>query len=522
VERTAVDVRNAVASEGTAWRTPEVRQAPAARREVEIERFVADVRAAGDDRLKLDAVIGSAWPTWSSVAEFVRLAPGRVTRTLVYRDEAVEILVLAWARGARSPIHDHGGQASWMLMSRGELDLTDYRLMAGGTRPGVALIEPAGPTRRLTEGEWESRLSGAEVHAVRTCDDAPFAVTIQLYSRPIDRYLVYDPRRVRCEERRLTYDYVGPRRRGEMVPAALGGNDERPGPATWWRQLERWVRRARQVGEDLLVPADVSKDGAQVRIESLGHKYGSVQALRDLSLNVRSGEFLCLLGPSGCGKSTLLHALAGHVRPTCGLLAIDGKPVHGPGPDRLVMFQEPGLFPWMTVEQNITFVLAARGLSRAERRRRAREYLRLVQLDGFENTLPHQLSGGMKMRASLARALAVDSPVLLMDEPFGSLDAQTRARMHELVQRLWMDRQKTVVFVTHDVHEALLLGTRVVVMAARPGRVLCDLEVRLPHPRDVDDASLAALAARVRAVLRDAEAGGGRKWDGDDASAARA
>jgi NitT/TauT family transport system ATP-binding protein len=485
-------------------------------RELAIDRFVEEIRAAAaQGRGPLDQAIRSAWPSWSSVAEFVRLARRRCTRTLVYRDEAVEILVLAWARGARSEIQSHAGRASWILMIRGDLELTEYRLMAGGTRPGGALIEPAGPTRRLCEGELDARASGADAYAARSCEEAPYAVSIHVHAAPIERCLVYDPRHARCEERRLVYDFVGPRGRREVVPGILV--DERP-PARggWWTRLEQWVHRARQVGEDLLVPAQVSKDDAQVQIESLAHAYGNVEALRDVSLNVRSGDFMCLLGPSGCGKSTLLQALAGHVRPSRGLLTIDGQPVEGPGPDRLVMFQEAALFPWMTVAQNLGFVLAARGVSRAERRRRTREYLRLVQLDGFENTLPHQLSGGMKMRASLARALAVDPPVLLMDEPFGSLDAQTRERMHELVQRLWLDRQTTVVFVTHDVHEALLLATRVVVMAARPGRVLCDLEVRLPYPRDLDDLNLATLAKRVREVLRGAEPeGGGGGWAGD-------
>ena len=267
------------------------------------------------------------------------------------------------------------------------------------------------------------------------------------------------------------------------------------------------------------MPAEVGAEGAQLRVAGVGHRFGNVEALRDVSLNLRTGDFVCLLGPSGCGKSTLLHALAGHVRPSRGFLSIDESPIVGPGPDRLLMFQEAALFPWMTVEQNLTFVLAAAGIPRAERKRRAREFLRLVQHEGFEQSLPHQLSGGMKMRASLARALAVDPPVLLMDEPFGSLDAQTRERMHELVQRIWMDRQKTVVFVTHDVHEALLLATRVVVMAPRPGRVVCDLEVRLPFPRDPDDVNIAALAARVRAVMRQGEravegVGDGRSDDG--------
>ncbi len=249
-------------------------------------------------------------------------------------------------------------------------------------------------------------------------------------------------------------------------------------------------------------------------MQRLSHVYpGHIEALREVNLNVRSGEFVCLLGPSGCGKSTVLYALAGHLHPTGGSVSIDGHPVTGPGPDRLLMFQDPALYPWMTAEQNVTFVLAARNVPRAERTTRAREYLRLVQLDGFENALPHQLSGGMKMRLSLARALAVDSPVLLMDEPFGSLDAQTRLQMNALLHRLWREQAKTIVFVTHDVNEAVLLGSRVVLMAPRPGRIVADLELRLSQDRDPDDLQLATLAAEIRARLKMATEG-----DNGDAS----
>jgi NitT/TauT family transport system ATP-binding protein len=169
------------------------------------------------------------------------------------------------------------------------------------------------------------------------------------------------------------------------------------------------------------------------------------------------------------------------------------------------MFQDAALFPWMTVKGNLTFALAARGLSREEREARARTFIARVGLQGFEDALPHQLSGGMKMRTSLARALAMDSAVLLMDEPFGSLDAQTRAHMHELLQSLWLAARKTVVFVTHDVHEALQLATRVVVMAPRPGRVLQDLQVQLPMPRSPDTAELAEMARHIRELLRRVE-----------------
>ena len=257
----------------------------------------------------------------------------------------------------------------------------------------------------------------------------------------------------------------------------------------------------------LLVPAThVAEADAKLAMARVDHSYPNrVVALKDVNLNIRSGEFVCLLGPSGCGKSTLLYALAGHLTPSGGSVSIDGRPVTGPGPERLLMFQDAALFPWMTVRGNLTFALAARGLPREERERRARAFIARVGLQGFEDTLPHQLSGGMKMRTSLARALAMDSAVLLMDEPFGSLDAQTRAHMHELLQSLWLAARKTVVFVTHDVHEALQLATRVVVMAPRPGRVLQDLEVQLPMPRSPDSPELAEMARHIRGLLRQVE-----------------
>ncbi|MFP2927973.1 ABC transporter ATP-binding protein [Pyxidicoccus sp. 3LG] len=265
--------------------------------------------------------------------------------------------------------------------------------------------------------------------------------------------------------------------------------------------LGRWRSSLR-----LLRPAHVGADRAKISVAQLGHQYANkVVALRDVDLNVRSGEFVCLLGPSGCGKSTLLYALAGQVTPTGGTVSIDRKPIRGPGPERLLMFQDAALFPWLSVRGNITFALAAKGVPRSERKARADQYIRRVQLTGFEDTLPHQLSGGMKMRASLARALAMDPAVLLMDEPFGSLDAQTRIHMQELLQSIWLRTGKTVVFVTHDVHEALMLGTRVVLMAPRPGRVVKDLEVHLPMPRQPEDAGLNEMVRHLRGLLREVE-----------------
>ncbi len=445
-----------------------------------------------------------------AVEPFALRREGRYTRTLVYRDEDLEVLVLGWGRDARTPIHGHDGQECFLTTITGELEVADYRLIAGGQEPGYALVERVGPRRTLLPGAMDHRGPEAELHSVRTGARSGYAISLHVYSRPIDTCLVYDPRRSSCDLRKLHYDRVM-RLVDPPPPTASPRPQEtpasRPGLVSRvWRSL---FRRVQEVKE-LLVPAKVGADSAKIAVSKVEHRYANkVVALSNVNLNIRSGEFVCLLGPSGCGKSTLLYALAGHIAPTGGTVRIDGKPIHGPGPERLLMFQEPALFPWLSVRQNIEFVLSARGLSKAERRERASRYIHYVQLSGFENTLPHELSGGMKMRAALARALAVDSPVLLMDEPFGSLDAQTRLHMHELLQRVWLETHKTIVFVTHDVTEALVLANRVVVMAPRPGRVLKDLEVRLPMPRGPDDVALVGLARQIRVMLRESESMGG-------------
>jgi NitT/TauT family transport system ATP-binding protein len=257
-----------------------------------------------------------------------------------------------------------------------------------------------------------------------------------------------------------------------------------------------------------LFPRRARAGPPKIDVREVGHRFARVVALKDVNVKIHAGEFVCLLGPSGCGKTTLLYALAGHLSPSGGRISIDGIEVKGPAPDRLLVFQEPALFPWLTLRQNILYPLRARGLSRKDADARARAFIPLVQLEGFEDALPHQLSGGMRMRAQLARALAVEPAVFLMDEPFGALDAQTRSAMHQLLQRIWLRDRKTVVFVTHDVREALVLGDRVVVMAARPGRVLHDLDVRLPRPRDPDDPLLVELSRWIRSELRRTEATG--------------
>ena len=214
-----------------------------------------------------------------------------------------------------------------------------------------------------------------------------------------------------------------------------------------------------------------------------GSKNDQVTAIRDLSFVVQPGEFVCLLGTSGCGKSTILNAIAGFVRPTKGEIRVDGKVLDSPGPDRGMVFQQHALFPWKTVRQNVEFGLKSMDISSDERRRRAQEYVDLVGLSGFEDRYPAELSGGMEQRVGLARTLAVNPLVLLMDEPFGSLDAQTRSRMQELLLGIWEKTRKTVIFVTHDVEESILLANRILVLTARPGTVKEEIKVDLERPR---------------------------------------
>lgn len=211
-----------------------------------------------------------------------------------------------------------------------------------------------------------------------------------------------------------------------------------------------------------------------------------VVALEDLSLEVPDQQFAVIVGPSGCGKSSLLYLLAGLHDPSSGVCSIDGRDISGPGVDRGMVFQAYTLFPWLTVQRNVEFGPSLTGMPPAECTERAREFIRQVGLEGFESAYPSQLSGGMKQRVALARALANDPQVLLMDEPFGALDSQTRSIMQELLLSIWESSQKTVLFVTHDIDEALFLADHVYVMSARPGRILESMDVNLDRPRQVD------------------------------------
>jgi NitT/TauT family transport system ATP-binding protein len=245
----------------------------------------------------------------------------------------------------------------------------------------------------------------------------------------------------------------------------------------------------------------------KLSIENVSKKFvtkrGTVHALDDVSLNVREGEFVCLLGPSGCGKSTLLNIIAGLDSPDAGRVLADGKPVTGPGRDRMVMFQESALFPWLDVMSNVMFGLKLKPkLNNKERCEVALYYLALVGLERFVHANVHELSGGMKQRVALARALAPNPRVLLMDEPFGALDAITREQLYGDIQRIWQERRKTIIFVTHNVREAACLGDRVVLFSARPGRIREEFPVDLPRPRDISSVELAKYAAEITQSLR--------------------
>ena len=245
---------------------------------------------------------------------------------------------------------------------------------------------------------------------------------------------------------------------------------------------------------------------AILEIEGLGHHFvhdgATVPVLRDLSLAVRCGELVCLIGRSGCGKSTLLKIVAGFLTPTTGRCRLDGRPIGRPGPDRGVVFQEDALFPWLTVRENIGFGLAGRQWPRRQRQQEVDRILDLVGLQGYGDYLPRALSGGMKQRVALARVLIRSPRLLLMDEPFGALDAQAREEMQELLLQLVRQRRQTILFVTHDVQEAVVIADRVLVLEKDGGRIRKELAIDLDRPRDRGDVRFQACCARLRQWLR--------------------
>ncbi len=275
------------------------------------------------------------------------------------------------------------------------------------------------------------------------------------------------------------------------LPAPLSGVQGKLGPATTLLPTRRRLAEIPKVALSDICLSYRTQSGE--RLLALDH----------INLQVKPGEFLCIVGPSGCGKSTLLHLIAGLHQQSSGQILVEGKCVHGPGPDRILIFQELGLFPWLTVGQNVEFGMKMKGLGKAEREEKTRRYLRLVHLVQFKDSYTHQLSGGMRQRVALARALATEPDVLLMDEPFAALDAQTRDLLHDELERLWAETGRTIIFVTHNVREAIRLGDRVALLTFRPGRVKREFPVNLPRPRVLEDVHVAHAAREILDELRE-------------------
>jgi len=252
---------------------------------------------------------------------------------------------------------------------------------------------------------------------------------------------------------------------------------------------------------------DSAQRGAAITIAGLTKTFWrggeATEALAAIDLEVPAGAFVCLLGPSGCGKSTLLHIIAGFLKADRGEVLVDGRRVTGPGAERCMLFQSPTLFPWLTTRDNVLFGPRAQGKPRAAAEREADQLLELVGLGAFRRHYPHQLSGGMRHRAALARALINRPRILLMDEPFAALDAQTRDLLHDELERIWNDTGRTIIFVTHNVREAVRLGDRVVLLTFRPGRVKSEFPIELPRPRHLEDLEVASTAREILDELRE-------------------
>lgn len=232
-------------------------------------------------------------------------------------------------------------------------------------------------------------------------------------------------------------------------------------------------------------------------------KHKDTHTLDDINLVFEKGEFICLLGPSGCGKSTLLNIIAGLEKPTEGKVLLNGREIKGVGVERAVLFQQDALFPWLNVIDNVEFGMSIAGVPKEEKREKALKYLRMVHLTKFQNSFIHELSGGMRQRVSLARALTLDSEILLMDEPFAALDSQTKSILQQELQKIWWETKKTIVFVTHNVEEAVLLADRVIVMAANPGKIKRDVPIQLARPRKSESIDLTYIAAEVMKELKE-------------------
>jgi NitT/TauT family transport system ATP-binding protein len=261
-------------------------------------------------------------------------------------------------------------------------------------------------------------------------------------------------------------------------------------------QVEQTKRKEQSTGGIPLTIAGVSK--------TFAGRAGLIEALQPIDIEVAAGEFVCLLGPSGCGKSTLLGIVAGLESPDSGCVLANGKPIRGAGTDRVLLFQEAALFPWLDVQHNVEFGLRQAGVPRKQRTEIAGRFIKLVHLQGFARSYIHQLSGGMRQRVAIARALAINPAVLLMDEPFGALDAFTRDRLHAELETIWSATRKTILFVTHNVREAVALGDRVLVFAPRPGRIVREFSITLPRPRSLEDHRVVDQTAEIMTALREA------------------
>lgn len=232
-------------------------------------------------------------------------------------------------------------------------------------------------------------------------------------------------------------------------------------------------------------------------------KEKTTHTLENINFSIKNGEFICLLGPSGCGKSTLLNIIAGLEKTSSGKLYLNDKEINSPGTDRAFMFQDSALFPWLSVIQNVEFGMKIQNIPKEERREKALKYLKMVHLTKFENAYIHELSGGMRQRVALARALTLDSEVLLMDEPFSALDSQTRNILQLELQNIWLETKKTIIFVTHNVEESVLLGDKVVVMAANPGKIKKVFDIKLGRPRQAQSMDLTYVAAEIMEELKE-------------------
>ncbi len=249
-------------------------------------------------------------------------------------------------------------------------------------------------------------------------------------------------------------------------------------------------------------PSRAPRGGCRLGLDGVSFSYGEGGGAIYADLQIASGELVCLVGPSGSGKSTILNLVAGLLAPTSGQLLCDGRPITGPGPERAMVFQDAALFPWQTLKENVEYPLKIAGVAAAERADRVEALLRMVHLHRFAASYPHQLSGGMRQRGAIARALATDPAVLLLDEPFAALDAQTRDILQAELERIYVETRKTMIFVTHNVREAVRLADRIVLMGTRPGRILRTLAVDLPRPRPVDGERVNALVREVSQEIR--------------------